>query len=339
MCHQATMMGQTCLLLIISNSLICRIYSFSSLPSSNQSPLKVLPLQTHDHEPKVLSLPNILSRDKSTAMLDMIETSIASGALVTTSSYQEDIFCKSKHEEEEEVLKSIIEPLNDRIPSHIVDPLEAFVYAVTKHQDSISEEDIIAGANIIQRRQAIERWKTEEGLAIMKLSADYESSNNQSVDWDSITLGKRYQLPPSMLNELEKFVSKLLLGSWTTRDATIVKYSPGDSQVPHIDPCDATILFCLKSCEEGGETCFPLLEEQLRIDNIEGTGILFFSSNKFTGDDSRDTLSLHHGGKVLKGEKVEVQLMLEWIDDDISNNSVSTPESWLDFIVDASVHI
>ena len=48
--------------------------------------------------------------------------------------------------------------------------LPAFVYAVTNYQDRIPEGDIIAGANIIQRRNAINKWKSEDGSNIMKLS-------------------------------------------------------------------------------------------------------------------------------------------------------------------------
>jgi len=264
----------------------------------------------------------------------VIESAINSGDLSSTSSYQEDIFSKDKYEEEDDVLKSITRPLLDTINLGVgEDPLKAFVHAVTKYQDRISEENIIIGANIIQRRQAIERWKSEDGLAIMKLSADCVINDNGCVDWDSISLGKRYQLPPILLNELERLTPRLLRGSWTTKDATVVRYRAGDSQVPHIDPCDATLLICLKSCEEGGDTCFPLLGEQPRLENRAGSGMLFFSSNKVTGDDSRDSLSLHHGGKVMKGEKIVVQLMLDWNDDHIPNSSVPAPKSWGDVVL------
>lgn len=119
-----------------------------------------------------------------------------------------------------------------------------------------------------------------------------------------------------------------LLGNWKTNDATLVKYNKGELQVPHIDPCQATLLICLQSCDEGGDTCFPLLEDQRR-ENKAGSGILFFSSNKVSG--GQNTLSLHHGAKVLKGEKLVVQLMLDLVEDDLSNKA---SESWLDYIID-----
>ncbi len=85
----------------------------------------------------------------------------------------------------------------------------------------------------------------------------------------------------------------------------------------------------------GGETCFPLLEQPRRLENKHGCGILFFSSNKVKGDDSRDTFSLHHGGKVVKGEKIVVHLMLDLNDSDDTIDRDEC-ESWLDYLVQSS---
>jgi hypothetical protein len=118
--------------------------------------------------------------------------------------------------------------------------LRTFVYAVTHHPDRILQEDIIIGANIIQRREAIERWKSDEGLSIMKLSMDYDMmiQNNKeeeevdTIDWDAISLGKRYEVPNELLEKIEQYVIPSIFkesstrntsSSWTTIDATIVK--------------------------------------------------------------------------------------------------------------------
>eukprot|EP00985_Skeletonema_marinoi_P010132 scaffold4775_cov82-Skeletonema_marinoi.AAC.3 len=64
----------------------------------------------------------------------------------------------------------------------------------------------------------------------MKLSMDYdmikEEGDTMAVDWDAICW---------------VIVLKGGSDSWTTIDATTVKYHEGDLQVPHIDPCDATL--------------------------------------------------------------------------------------------------
>jgi len=294
-------------------------------------------------EPIILSLPDILSSSQVSDMIHTVDVAIQSGSIKPTQSYQEDIFSKDKFLTEEDTLQRILQKvLNEQlIPSeyiiHINDGeerdesssmLPAFVYAVKNYQDRIPEGDIIAGANIIQRRNAINKWKSEDGSNIMKLSCDnIVVDDNGAIDWDSIRLGKRYELPPDILTQLEQLIPMFLLGNWKTNDATLVKYNEGELQVPHIDPCQATLLICLQSCDEGGDTCFPLLEDQRR-ENKAGNGILFFSSNKKGG---QNTLSLHHGAKVLKGGKIVVQLMLDLVADDLSNKA---PESWLDYIID-----
>ena len=42
-------------------------------------------------------------------------------------------------------------------------------------------------------------------------------------------------------------------------------------------------------------------------------------------------LSSYGSRRITKGEKIVVQLMLDLVDDDISNNAT---ESWLDYIID-----
>ena len=211
------------------------------------------------------------------------------------------------------------------------------MHAFTNQQDRFREEDVIVAANIIQRRKAAERWKSEDGVAIMSLSLDTDVVRGKvvdgetviDVDWDAVSLGKRYELPRKVLEQLEAFVPRLLRGNWRTKDATIVKYVEGDLQVPHVDPCDATLLVCLRSGDEGGDTCFPLLAPPLRLLNSEGAGLLFFSSELGNEIENRArNTSLHHGGRVVRGEKVIVQLMLEFLSSDESGLC----ESWLDVV-------
>jgi hypothetical protein len=95
-------------------------------------------------------------------------------------------------------------------------------------------------------------------------------------------------------------------------------------KVPHLDPCDATILICLQECKVGGDTCFPLLD--YRLENTSGNGLLFFSSNSISGNNGSNALSMHHGGKVYEGKKIVVQLMLDW------NGEATATASWLDVV-------
>lgn len=55
---------------------------------------------------------------------------------------------------------------------------------MSKFQERLTEEDIIEGANAIQRRQAVEKLKSEGGQSILEMSDNgFES------------IGKCYQLP------------------------------------------------------------------------------------------------------------------------------------------------
>ena len=309
-----------------------------------------LVIHTVSREPVILALPNFLTKDEARKVNADIETSISEGAVEPTDSYQEDIaFSNEQREHDDAVLRSLVRPFVDdaSLPSSCISalrrgdegaPMEAFVHAFANHQDRFREQDVIEAANIIQRRKAADRWKSEDGVAIMSLSLDTDVVSAQvvdgetviDVDWDAVSLGKRYELPRNMLERLEAFVPKLLRGKWRTKDATIVKYVEGDLQVPHVDPCDATILVCLRGGDEGGDTCFPLLDPPLRLLNSEGGGLLFFSSEMGKGIDNRarNTSSLHHGGRVVRGDKVVVQLMLEFLDSDESG----LYESWLDVV-------
>lgn len=300
-------------------------------------------------EPAILALPSLLTKDKAKEIHAEIELAISEGTAEPTESYQEDVFSKTKREDEDDVLRSILRPLVEdaSLPSSCISalqrgddgaPLEAFVHAFTDHKDRFTEEDVIVAANIIQRRKAADRWKSEDGVAIMSLSLDSDIVSGQvvdgetviDVDWDAVSLGKRYEVPQNILEQLDVLVPRLLRGKWRTKDATIVKYVEGDLQVPHVDPCDATILLCLRSGDEGGDTCFPLLDPPLRLLNAEGDGLLFFSSEMGKGIENRarNTSSLHHGGRVVRGKKIVVQLMLEFLHSDESE----LYESWLDVV-------
>ena len=310
-------------LLPSSRHLLRAIPNCSSFSAPNRPAPKILPVTTSNEEPTILSLSNIFTHEEVNDILLNLDSS----TLTPTSAYQEDVFSKEAWDAEDAILRKIVQPLLDdgTIPSnHNEDSAEkeaalrSFVYAVTHHSDRIAQDDIIVGANIIQRREAIERWKSDEGLSIMKLSMDYdvmkEDGDAPNIVWDAISLGKRYEVPSELLDKIEHVIPTVLKGSWTTTDATIVKYQEGDLQVPHIDPCDATLLICLQPCIEGGSTCFPLLSPPRRLENTRGDGYLFFSSQAMGRE--RNFLSLHHGGSVVKGDKIVMQLMLEFDGDE-----------------------
>ena len=297
------------LLLIFISLVIPDCTSFSTSNPHHQHPsptIHQITINHHDEEePIILSISNIFTKVEIDDILQLIDSN--ESVLTPTLTYQEDVFSKEAWDAEDSTLRHIVQPLLDDGTILIDDDsmnekdvaLTAFVYAVTNHPDRILQEDIIIGANIIQRREAIERWKSDDGLSTMKLSMDYDmmiqnkKEGLHTIDWDAISLGKRYEVPNELLDNIEQFVIPSIFkesstrntsSSWNTIDATIVKYNEGDLQVPHIDPCDATLLICLQPSVEGGSTCFPLLNPPLRLENRRGgDGYLFFSSKLLGG--------------------------------------------------------
>jgi len=226
------------------------------------------------------------------------------------------VFAHGIEKDEDVHFMSVTRPFAHQIPDdYKLMPLESFVWAVTNFPDAIPEDDIIRGANSIQRRKAMERWKTDEGRALLNLSPGEEFESP----------GRRFQMPQQLTHLLTGLIPQILRDGWVLQDATIVRYSEGDSQVPHFDNCDATILVCLSECQSGGVTNFPLTD--CSVENKVGNGILFFSSSR---NDTRDRniLSLHHGGKVRQGEKIVAQLMLDIKDPYI----IKKGSSWLDAV-------
>lgn len=322
-------------IVVVSAYLHLECLSFSI---SAPSPKEVKAQLIHSKDPIIISLPNLINSNEIALMMQMIENSDK----ILTDDYQEDVFSKTAHEEEDIFFRNIVQPFKNVIPSEYVDsPMKMFVYTVTNFQEQLDEKDIIKGANAIQRRQAMERWTSKEGKSILNMSGD-DNCNDNDDNNSFRSIGKRYQMPIELISYLEKnMLPKILKGSlspslsWVLRDATIVHYFNGDSQVPHLDPCDATILVCLENNttdddnagnSSGGDTCFPMID--IRISNQKGNGLLFFSSNskKSNNGRERNTMSLHHGGIVNGGEKLIFQLMLD-LDGDLDDDA-----SWLDTV-------
>lgn len=255
--------------------------------------------------------------------------------LMPTVDYQENIFDSGAEEMENEHFRNVVNKSGLNVPSEYSnEPLQSFLWVVTNanlYGVSVEEQDIIKGANSILRRKAIEKWKSEQGKKILSLSSDHSTFSAAAT---------RYQMPKELKKfMLQSIVPNIFLSSftsWTVHDATVVVYHEGESQVPHIDPCDATVLLYLSDngnemndCK-GGDTCFPLID--LKVPTHRGSVLLFFSSGFISSRDEcddcteisipqkrvklnrvekeSDELSLHHGGQVYEGTKILAQLML-----------------------------
>lgn len=332
----------------------------------------------HPENPTILTVDNLLSEEEIVGAMRIIRNRCRSNAVSTTSDYQEDIFRAGAREEEDAHFASAVDraaaagastgasdaegfKLEDRIPAqHSESPLERFLWVATNHPESMTEEDILRGANFIRRREAREKWESEGGRRLLDLSMDEEPFEKA---------GRRYEMPEEVRTMfVDRVVGRVLrhaadkeeaagVMQWTVQDSTVVLYDEGSSQVPHVDPCDATVLVYLDDGERfdrdpassqssssrrlplvGGDTCFPLIGCRVPVE--VGKTLLFFSSAPSTSEGGartslasreRDVMSLHHGGRVAAGGKVVAQIML---------NAETSPgvdkaldgKSWLDLL-------
>eukprot|EP00434_Breviolum_minutum_P029392 symbB.v1.2.025994.t1/scaffold2562.1/size76343/3 len=118
--------------------------------------------------------------------------------------------------------------------------------------------------------------------------------------------------------------------SWVLRDTTVVRYQPDESQVPHVDTSDVTMLLYLS--DSGGHTCFPNLG--CSIQPREGRVLVFCSTKPtarrfggFAGSSYGEPLdvTMHYGSLMQEsdGEKLIVQLLFAAEDPTLSLQSWS----------------
>ena len=294
------------------------------LLAASESPLAVESTMISEESPTILTIDNLLSEDDIKTAMKYIEMECVSTA--TTSDYQEDIFRDGAEEEEDNHFSDAVERAlsngigtQQNIPAeHVDSPLEQFLWVVTNHPNAMDQEDIVTGANFIQRRQARQKWESEGGRQLLELSMDEKPFAKA---------GKRYEMPTKVKDMLlEKILRRIMRNppNWSVHDATIVKYDEGESQVPHVDPCDCTILVYLDDGAtnlekeyssvglNGGETCFPVTSIGCRRVPVEVGRVLLFFSSTPPPSSEQDVTSIHHGGLVQSGRKVVAQIMLSY---------------------------
>ena len=315
--------------------------------SSSESPIVASEANLLNSEsPTILTIDNLLSEEDVHSAMKYIKTECVN--TTTTSDYQEDIFRAGAEEEEDSHFVAAVDralskgidlspPLvrGDIPMTHTDSPLEQFLWVITNHAEAMDQADIVTGANFIQRRQARQKWESEGGRQLLELSMD---------DEPFAKAGKRYKMPNEVKDMLiQKIVRRMMPNTirWSIQDATVVMYDEGESQVPHVDSCDATILIYLDDGRatledirdltrlEGGETCFPFVG--CRVPVKVGTALLFFSSTPPPSGE-RDVASLHHGGLVKSGKKAVAQIMLDLSYEGQTNDFArsSSNASWLD---------
>eukprot|EP00439_Symbiodinium_sp_Y106_P079055 s1202_g17.t2 len=203
------------------------------------------------------------------------------------------------------------------------DPLRAFLWLAVRRKELLPEGAWDIALASVSRQAWCTQWDPED----LRRSGFTKSA-------------ARWRVPEAMLAELSPLVLDVLgapveglpfaesrpfqdsdnLPKWILRDTTVVRYQQDESQVPHIDTSDVTMLVYLSS--SGGNTCFPNLQRSIMP--RAGRVLVFCSTtpgaSRFGGfagsaygvpkDDT-----MHFGGLCpSRGEKLIVQLLFAALD-------------------------
>jgi len=261
-----------------------------------------------------------LCDQRRTARLKQILAEHNLDDLVKTSAYVDDIFEEAHAMQEDDVFRSCVSQSDVQVPfEYQDDPLRSFLW--------------VAGTNLKKLPKDYDQARL--GVARRALQTQWNPDDIARSGFKKAA--SRWRVPEAMLRCLAPLVVQILgtsvegvVGSeelcttassdlsWVLRDSTVVRYKEGESQVPHMDTCDLTMLVYLS--DFGGPTCFPNLNRA--IPPAAGRVLLFFSTimepTRFGGFADAaygqpNQATMHYGGHPdpnALGEKLVVQLLI-----------------------------
>ncbi|CAJ1348030.1 unnamed protein product [Effrenium voratum] len=176
--------------------------------------------------------------------------------LQKTDAYVDDMFDerREQHEDAELLVALVGTGALQFVPEQYHrDPLRCFLWIAQTRPELLARGDWKRGACAARRRAWCTHWNPEDLV---------RSGFRQRA--------ARCQAPKAALELLAPLAREVLgapvrglhreeaqLPRWALRDTTVVRYKPEESQVPHIDTSDVTMLLYLS--DAGGRTCFPHL--------------------------------------------------------------------------------
>lgn len=276
-------------------------------------------------DPLILAIDGLVSEALVVELRRLLEES--AGALRKTGAYVDDMFDVGRGVVEDANFLDSVARTGLHIPdAYRADPLRSFLWvAGGEKSDLLADDEVARAADALARRAWMTQW---DPMDIAK--SGFKRAAN------------RWNVPDSVLQIIAPVVVHLLgtgvrgvTGSealadalevggmrrskipWELRDCTVVRYEAGESQVPHMDTCDLTMLVYLSG--QGGSTSFPHL--QIKVPPALGRILLFSSTvpgeshfGGFAGSayGAPDDRTLHYGGLPSPGEdgeKMVVQLL------------------------------
>lgn len=286
-------------------------------PSQNVA-MQAVTIDVLSVEPIIVAMDGLCLVDRVESLRQAFEES-GEGSRERTHDYQEDVFDEAAKAAEDAHILHCIKRVGVEV-ADLADPLRVFLTIAGKRPGIFTDAEMVQAARTIQRRKIRSKWEsTPEGRQLLK-------SNG------FVKPGRRWKMPQAMLSSLWSILPRVFGCSvkgngsddlhqyrsttgfqWTLCDATVVQYDADESQVIHLDSCDATLLVYLNEQEgdQAGGTYFPLLEQ--RVKPLAGRVLLFFSTVFSPGSDCFRARSLDmaalHCSEVVQKEKLVAQLM------------------------------
>lgn len=267
---------------------------------------------------QVQQLKDVLSRQK----LDNLKK---------TDAYVDDMFDERRElQEDAQMLVSMISSgaLQTVPAEYQEDPLRSLLWTAMQRPELLQSSDWDLALLSTARRAWCTQWNPDD----LARSGFRKSAFRCRVPEELLP-----QLAPLVLDVLGAPVQGLPgTGSkdqrgpcWVLRDTTVVRYQPDESQVPHVDTSDVTMLLYLS--DSGGHTCFPNLG--CSIQPREGRVLVFCSTKPtqrrfggFAGSAYGEPLdaTMHYGSLMQDSshdEKLIVQLLFAAEDANLSLQS------------------
>jgi len=254
-----------------------------------------------------------------------------------TRTYVDDIFDADNRAADVAHLSGCVRRSGVAIPSvYENDPVRAFLWLVATQESAVEISDIVPALFMVQKLAFQAKWESEERGRVILAKSRFRSA------------AKRWKMPAPLLELLIPLLESVFGHGarnvqqgetstqnayqdddvvWQLGDATIVCYGDGQSQVPHMDTADVTVLTYLSS--HGGNTCFPNL--RCKVAPRAGRVLIFFSTTPETrtllGNAELPVWDTLHYGELAtdnqEGEKLVAQVLM-------SVRDIGSARTWAD---------
>jgi len=286
-------------------------------------------------DPLILVVDDALPPERVSDLKRSFEELERANAGTKTNTYVDDIFDSDNRAADDAHFARCVGASAEQVPDDYAhDPLRAFLWLAATNRDALPPADVAAALFMVQKRAFQAKWESEPRGRELLADSGFQRA------------ATRWRMPEHMIRLIAPLVvnvfgcgAKRVPGneeislpdgsdvSWELHDATVVEYRHGQSQVPHMDTADVTLLTYLS--DHGGCTCFPNLRKKVRP--RAGRLLLFFSTRPETrsvlGTDDLPVWDTLHYWELPEGEQRGEKLVVQVL---LSARDLGSAHTWVD---------